>query len=160
MTTDLDYEYVEETTIPHADPAIHYNIDGARIKNTKLDAHLVFETWFEISESWVLDITAAAIGHHYLICPWQEWRVITEHGYEEHTLGHQAELLNTIRGDKNLAFINTNLQYLTLKMIPNALKHRLDNNGIFLQASHHICDRDFPQLKANVLLYVDLAIEE
>jgi hypothetical protein len=45
-------------------------------------------------------------------------------------------------------------------MVPNALKHRLDSNGMFLQALHHICDQDFLQVKADVLLYVDLAIEE
>ena len=157
---DLGCEYVQEITIPCKDPVIHYDVNGVRSENTKPIAHVVFEARFKDGESWVIDITAAAIGLNCLICPWQEWRDMTENGYDEHPFGYQAELLNTIRGDKNLAFIYTNLQYLTLKMIPSAMKHRLDSNGMFLRALHKISDETFSQVKANVLRHLDLAIEE
>jgi hypothetical protein len=113
MITYLDCEYVKEITVLHTDPVIHYDIDGVRIKITKPVAHVVFDTRFENSESWVLEIAAAAIGHDHLICHWQEWRGMTEHGYEEHTLGHQAELLNTIRGDK-ISPLSTQISSISL----------------------------------------------
>jgi hypothetical protein len=139
---------------------IYYDIEGVRSESTEPAAHVVFETRLKDGESWIIDITATAIGHDYLICPWREWREMTENGYDEHLLGHEAERLKTIRGDKNLALIYTNLHYLTLKMIPNALSNRLGTNGNFMGALHSTPDQDFAQVKAYVLSHLDLAIEE
>lgn len=142
------------------DPIVHYDSDGLERDRTEAIAHVVFEIGLRDGESWILDLTAAAIGHDYSICPWREWVGMTEQGYDEHALGHQAAQLNHVRGDMNLAFIYTQVHYLSLKMIPERFKTKLENIGVFLKDMHKATDENFPHVHANVLRHMDLALED
>lgn len=142
------------------DPIVHYDSDGNERDWTEPIAHVVFEIRLRDAESWVLDLTAAAIGRDYFIRPWREWTDMTEQGYEEHPLGHQAAQLNYVRSDMNLAFIYTHLHYLSLKMIPERFKTKLEATGVFLKDLYKATDEHFPHVQENILRHLDLAIEE
>ncbi|KAE9969995.1 hypothetical protein BLS_005113 [Venturia inaequalis] len=157
---ELGCEHIKEITIPVEDPIVHYDADGVKRDWAEPIAHVVFEIGLRDAESWTLDITSAAIGHDFLIYPWREWIGMTERGYDEHPLGHQAAQLNHVRSDMNLAFLYTHIHYLSLKMIPERFKTKLENSGVLLKNLHKATDEDFPNVHANVLRHLDLAIED
>ncbi|QDS75503.1 hypothetical protein FKW77_004886 [Venturia effusa] len=157
---EVGCDYIREITIPVEDPIVHYDCEGVERDWTESIAHVVFEIGLQNAEPWILDLTAAAIGHDYLICPWRDWLGMTEHGYDEHPLGHQAAQLKHVRGDMNLAFIYTQIHYLSLKMIPERFKTKLEHAGVILKDCHKAPDSRFPQVHAAVLRHLDLAIEE
>lgn len=160
LVPELGCEYIKEITVPIEDPIVHYDSEGVERDWTEPIAHVVFEIGLRDAESWILDLTALAIGHDYLICPWREWIGMTEQGYDEHPLGHQAAQLNNVRSDMNLAFIYTHLHYLSLKMIPERLKPKLEDTGVFLKDLHKATDEHFPHVHVNILQHLDLAIED
>ncbi|TLD37210.1 set domain-containing protein 5 [Venturia nashicola] len=160
LVLELGCDYIKEITVPVEDPIVHYDSEVGKMDSAGPIAHVVFEIGLRDAESWILDMTAAAIGHDYSICPWREWIGMTEQGYDEHQLGHQAAQLNHVRSDMNLAFIYTQIHYLSLKMIPERFKTKLESTGVFLKDMHKVTDEHFPYVHANVLRHLDLATED